>query len=321
MGLSDYIDKFGDRRIVVIGDVMLDKYIFGRVQRISPEAPVPIVVVEKETYVPGGAANAANNIASLGAKAFLLGTVGNDDARHRLIRECRERSINTDYMVVNDQKPTTQKIRAVGNKHQLLRIDYEDRADNTHQAPELMRSLEAIDGIDAIIVSDYAKGTVTPDLMAGVKAHARKNGALLLVDPKPGHQSMYREISMVTPNRKEAQEISGIRIETEADIEAAGHKILTALQCSVLITRGSQGMSLFVPGAPPVHIPTVAKEVYDVSGAGDTVIAVMALALTSGAPPQAAARLANHAAGIKVAKLGTSPVYVTELNTQLRSRP
>lgn len=298
---------------------MLDKYIFGRVHRISPEAPVPIVVVENEKYVPGGAANAANNIASMGAEAFLLGIVGNDSARDTLIRESQKRSIRTDHLVVSAVKPTIQKIRTIGNKHQLLRIDYENKEELGNEVALLADKLRRIDRIDAVIVSDYAKGTITRDLMSAVKTYARENNLLLLVDPKPCHKAFYRGVSLVTPNLREAEEMSGILIETESDLERAGKTIINSLGCSVVITRGGEGISLFQGDRPPVHIPTVAREVYDVSGAGDTVIAAMALALSAGATLVEATELANHAGGIKVAKLGTSPVLNNELRSHLLS--
>lgn len=312
-----YLEAFASKRIVVIGDVMLDKYIFGKVRRISPEAPVPVVTVVEERYVPGGAANAASNITTLGANAYLLGVAGNDHARDILISETRARGINTDFLIISDHRPTTQKIRAIGNDYQLLRIDYENSNEISDELPRLTENLERIDAMDAIIVSDYDKGTITPEVMEAVKAVARKRDTLLLVDPKPKHKSYYHDISLVTPNRKEAAKMSGIPIETTADIESAGQKLMAELNCNVLITRGAQGMSLFEQQAPPVHIPTVAQEVYDVSGAGDTVIATIALAICSGASPEDAAVLANHAASIKVGKLGTSPVKLEELRAQL----
>ena len=319
MNLLRYLDDFSSKRILVVGDVMLDKYIFGRVHRISPEAPVPIVVVENEKYVPGGAANAANNIASMGAKAFLLGIVGDDSARDTLIRESQKRAIDTGHLIVSGKKPTTQKIRTIGNKHQLLRIDYENKEEIDDDVARLARKLDRIDRIDAVIVSDYAKGTVTRRLMTAVKAYARDNDLLLLVDPKPCHKALYRGVSLVTPNRREAEEMSGIPIESESDLERAGKAIIDDLGCNVLITRGEEGISLFEGDRIPVHIPTVAREVYDVSGAGDTVIAALALALSAGATLAEATELANHAGGIKVAKLGTSPVLNNELKSHLLS--
>ena len=317
MDVLKYLDRFSSKRIVVIGDVMLDKYIVGRVRRISPEAPVPVVTVINERFAPGGAANAANNITSLGSNAYLLGITGNDSARGLLLAEAAKQSINTDYLVVSEKKPTTQKIRAIGNDYQLLRIDYENRDEISDELPQLIHNLEQIDAIDAIIVSDYDKGIVSAELMAAVKGIARKRNILLLVDPKPKHKDLYHDISLVTPNKKEAAEMAGIAIESGGDIETAGDRLMNELNCNVLITRGAEGMSLFEQGRPPVHIPTTAKEVYDVSGAGDTVIATMALAVCSGASLAEAAVLANHAAGIKVGKLGTSPVKIDELRAKL----
>jgi D-glycero-beta-D-manno-heptose-7-phosphate kinase len=313
MKLLHYIEAFAAKNVLVIGDIMLDKYILGKVKRISPEAPIPVLTVEEERYVPGGAANAAHNITTLGAGAHLLGVAGKDPAGEILVAEAKAQHINTDYLVFSEHKPTTQKIRAIGNRYQLLRIDYENRDDISDELPRLIESLERMDAVDAIIVSDYDKGTITPEVMAAVKAFARKRDTLLLVDPKPNHKSLYQDVTLITPNRKEAAQMSGIQIETTADIEAAGQKLMTELNCNVLITRGAEGMSLFKPDDPPVHIPTQTQEVFDVSGAGDTVIATTALALCSGASLREAAILANHAAGIKVGKLGTTPVKLEAL--------
>jgi ADP-L-glycero-D-manno-heptose 6-epimerase len=283
-GVKEYLDDFNKKRIVVIGDLMLDKYIFGKVERISPEAPVQIVTVEREKYVPGGAANAASNVSSLSGEVYLVGIVGNDIAK--------------------DQ--------------QLLRIDYEnnDYIDNGMNE-KIIDRINQLEGISAIIVSDYAKGTVTKELMIGLRGLANEKKIQLIVDPKPRHKLFYRDVNLITPNKKEAEEMSGIVIDSNDALEKAGKKIMDDLGCNVIITTGEKGMSIFEAGRGPVHIPTVAKEVYDVSGAGDTVIATLGLALSCGASLKDSALIANHAAGIKVGKLGTATVSKEELAVAL----
>lgn len=320
MKLNKYLDEFKNKNIVVIGDLMLDKYIFGKVERISPEAPVQVVSVDKEKYVPGGAANAANNVASLNGGAYLLGIVGNDIAKDILIDVVKSKSIATEGIVIDSKKPTIQKIRVIGQNQQLLRIDYEDKRYIDNEANlKLLENIKKIDKIDAIIVSDYAKGTINKEIMCEIKEYAIENKILLIIDPKPKHKDFYKGASLITPNKKEAEEMTGIKIENNSDLEKVGKKLMDELECDVLITTGEKGMSLFERGKGPKHIPTVAKEVYDVSGAGDTVIATLSLALSCGASFNDAAILANHAAGIKVGKLGTAPVALNELKQSLEN--
>jgi D-beta-D-heptose 7-phosphate kinase/D-beta-D-heptose 1-phosphate adenosyltransferase len=316
--LKKYLDRFNEKNIVVIGDLMLDKYIFGKVDRVSPEAPVAVVEVEKERYVPGGAANAANNISSLSGKPFLFGIVGNDLAKGILLDVVGSKSINTKGVVIDARKPTIQKIRVLGQNQQLLRIDYEDKEYIDKEANEkLLENLNKTEKPDSILISDYAKGTITKDFVEKIKEYTTKNNIPLIIDPKPKHKSFYKGCYLITPNKKEAEIMAGFTIETEKDIEKAGNKLVEDLDCNVLITTGEKGMTLFEKNKPAINIPTVAKEVYDVSGAGDTVIASLSLALSSGASLHEAAILANHAAGIKVGKLGTAPVSLNELKENL----
>lgn len=316
--MEKYLDEFKKKNIVVIGDLMLDKYISGKVDRISPEAPVPIVSVEKETYVPGGAANAANNVATLGGNIFLFGVLGNDNAKDIFLDVARSKSINTDGVIVAGDKQTIQKIRILGHNQQLLRIDYEERGYIESNIDEkLYSNMTNLERIDAIIVSDYAKGTITTKLIRRIIEYANKKNIFVIIDPKPKHKTFYKGCSLITPNKKEAEEMSSVNIETKQDLERAGRKLIDELDCDILITTGESGMSLFEKSKLPIHIPTVAKEVYDVSGAGDTVIATLSLALTSGASFKEAAILANHAAGIKVGKVGTAPVHLKELRENL----
>lgn len=307
-------DEFEKKRILVVGDLMLDKYIFGNVERISPEAPVQIVSVSREKYVPGGAANAANNISSLGGTAFLSGIVGNDSAKDILLDVVESKLINTQAVVIDYKKQTTLKIRVLGQNQQLLRIDYEDKEYIDEEVnKKLFENIEKIGKVDAIIISDYAKGTLTKRICDELKAYCQKNYIIIAVDPKPKHKEFYKGVSVITPNKKEAEEMVGFKIDSKNDLIRAGNQLMAELDCDVLITTGDKGMSLFERGNETVHIPTVAKEVYDVSGAGDTVIATMSLAMSAGASLKDAAVLANHAAGIKVGKLGVAPVSIAEL--------
>jgi rfaE bifunctional protein kinase chain/domain len=315
-----YISKFNGKNIIVLGDVMLDKYILGRVDRISPEAPVPVVKVSKENYVPGGAANAANNIVTMGGNAFLFGIVGNDLAKDIFLDEAKIRSINTENILIDAKKPTIQKIRVLGQSQQLIRIDYEDQEYiDKKMHLEIIDKIKKLENVGAIIISDYAKGIVTKELMKELEKYSKEKEILLVVDPKPRHKSFYNGVSLITPNKKEAEEMTGIRLVTSEDVEKAGKRLMEELDCDVIITTGESGMSIFEKKKKPVHIPTLAKEVYDVSGAGDTVIATLSLALSSGASLQEAAILANHAAGIKVGKLGTAPVSLEELKESLNN--
>ncbi len=308
------IKKFKSLNIAIVGDLMLDKYIFGNVERISPEAPIPIVAVTNEKYFPGGAANVAANISTLGGKANLYGLIGLDTPGELLLGCCDHFGIKHDGVIADKKLNTIQKIRIVAHHQQLLRIDYEDLKtgieNNTRQF--LLKILKE-KKLNAIIVSDYAKGCINMPLMTELKILASKKKIPLLVDPKPPHKNLYRDVFLVTPNKKEAEEMSGMKINNNSDAIHCGKKIMEELNCNVIITRGEQGMSVFEKGKQPQHIPTNAQEVYDVSGAGDTVIATLCLAICSGFTLYDAAVLANIAAGIKVAKAGTSPVTFEEL--------
>jgi len=306
--LIQILTKFKGKNILIIGDIMLDKYIFGNVERISPEAPVQVVQVEKENYLPGGAANVANNIAALQGNAFMVGIVGNDNEANILLEELKKRNINTEGVLSDNNKPTTQKVRILGQKQQLLRIDYEKR-DYLNKETEnniLNFIKEKIKEMDAIVISDYAKGVITEDLITEIKNIA--NNKIIVVDPKPKHKNFYKDVSLVTPNLKEAKEMA----DKEEDL-------IKELNSPILITKGEKGMSLYEKDGNVTNIPTKAKEVYDVSGAGDTVVATLALALSSDATPKQAAILANHAAGITVGKVGTSTVTTEEIKKSLEN--
>jgi D-beta-D-heptose 7-phosphate kinase/D-beta-D-heptose 1-phosphate adenosyltransferase len=244
--------------------------------------------------------------------------VGNDNAKNILLDETNARRIDTKGVISDAYKPTVQKIRVLGQSQQLLRIDYEDKGYISEEANKrLLERIKEIEKIDAIIVSDYAKGTMTKWLMQEIVKFANEKTIFLLVDPKPKHKIFYKNCSLITPNKKEAEQMVGFAIESKKELEKAGDMISLELDCDVLITTGEKGMSLFERGKKALHIPTVAKEVFDVSGAGDTVIAALGLAISSGINLEESAIIANHAAGVKVGKLGTAPVTLKELEDSL----
>ncbi len=317
--IREILEKFRNKRILVIGDLMLDKYIYGNVTRISPEAPVQVVNVTKEDYRPGGSANVASNIAALSAKAIVIGIVGNDSACKILKDRLENMGIDTSGVFVDESRPTIQKVRILGQHQQLLRVDYEKNdkiPDKTQQ--EILRYLERIiSSIDAVVISDYNKGVVYEDFTLKILDICRKNSKVIVVDPKPSNSRFFTKVSLIAPNHKEASEMAGIEEKSNDDLIRIGKKLVREINSNVLITRGEKGMSLFDKNGAITHIPTKAKEVYDVTGAGDTVCATLALALSSGCSLKNASILANHAAGIVVGKLGTSTVSLEELKKDL----
>jgi D-beta-D-heptose 7-phosphate kinase/D-beta-D-heptose 1-phosphate adenosyltransferase len=310
------LKKVRGRRILVLGDVMLDEFLWGKVARISPEAPVPIVEVTSQSFHLGGAGNVASNVRSLGGDAVLAGVVGDDAAGRKIQEELAAAGVEASLVVSESGRPTTIKTRIIAHHQQVVRADREHSDDIPDALEEdlLARVRSALRKCDALIVSDYQKGVVTPRLMKAVLAMARREKTPVLVDPKLRHFALYQRVAVVTPNQAEAEQASGIRIRTGADLRAAGNKILKRLGCqAVLVTRGELGMSLFERGRREVHIPTAAREVFDVTGAGDTVIAMLGLALCAGARPREAASLANYAAGVVVGKLGTATATPKEV--------
>jgi D-beta-D-heptose 7-phosphate kinase/D-beta-D-heptose 1-phosphate adenosyltransferase len=304
------------RRVLVLGDVMLDQFLWGRVARISPEAPVPVVEISSETFHLGGAANVAANVRALGGEAVVAGIVGDDAPGARVRSALAEAGIEDALSVAEAGRPTTVKTRIIAHHQQVVRADRES-SDGVAGALEralLDRVRSALPACGAVIVSDYHKGVVTAAVMKAVVALARRRGVAVLVDPKVAHFGLYRRVGLVTPNQLEAEQATGIRIRGEADVLAAGERILRRLSCeAALITRGEHGMSLFEPGRRPVHNPTAAREVFDVTGAGDTVIATIGLARCARASLPVAARLANLAAGVVVGKVGTATASPDEV--------
>ena len=314
--LKAIISKFNKTRVLVIGDLILDEFIWGKVSRISPEAPVPVVWVQDESFMPGGASNAACNITSLGGKVSIAGVVGKDPRGEDLVKLLKKQKVSTDGIEIDRSRPTTLKTRVIAHNQQVVRIDKEVISAVKKSVCEKIVSYVAsvIDKIDAVLIEDYGKGLITPNILKDLVELGKQHKKIVTVDPKSDHFSFYEGVTAITPNQAESQEASGIKIKTKNDLERAGKKILSKLKCSiVLITRGEEGMTLFEKGKKAVYIPTVAQEVFDVSGAGDTVISTFTLALCAGAKAVEAAHIANCAAGIVVGKVGTACVNQAEL--------
>jgi D-beta-D-heptose 7-phosphate kinase/D-beta-D-heptose 1-phosphate adenosyltransferase len=317
------IARFQGRRVLVVGDLMLDQYVRGSVGRISPEAPVPVVRVTGESHVPGGAGNVVNNLASLGAAVSVMGVVGEDSAAARLLEDFRGRGVNVAGVCADRERQTTQKCRVIAERQQVVRFDRETSGPLSHSTEaRLLAKLDAaLPKTDAIILSDYGKGVINPRVLKRAIAYARRRGVPVTVDPKPEHFRLYKGVTCVTPNTSEAWACMRRDAKPGSDaIDGLGKDILKFLKSeSVLITRGPDGMSLFERTPSRItHIPTQAREVFDVSGAGDTVISTLTLALAAGAPLRRAAALANHAAGIVVGKLGTATTDAKELARAVR---
>lgn len=319
-GLQAYIKKFKGGKIFVIGDLILDQYIWGPVSRISPEAPVPVVNVSSETLQLGGAANVSNNIRSLGGRVDLCGVIGADEAGRQFTDVLRSYGIGNDGVLIDRDRPTTRKTRIVAHNQQLVRFDVERcHAISGVLEARISRYVAAcIRSVAAIVVSDYAKGVITPRVMADVTALADRHKIPVIVDPKVGHIGYYKGVTVLTPNHLEAILAAGLQGDNDNTLLEAGRQLHQRLGCrAVLVTRGERGMSLFEEGGHVTHIPTVARQVYDVTGAGDTVVATLALALAAGAPMRQAAKLANYAAGIVVGMLGTGTVTPAQLQEAL----
>ena len=311
--LKKILDNFKNIKIGVVGDLMLDDYIYGTVERISPEAPVPVVNVKEEKFVLGGAANVVNNLASLGAKTICFGVIGNDANGERLLGAFADKKIDVSGLIRDKERTTIVKRRIIGSNQQLLRIDWEDITPiSTFLEYALLRNIESkIDELDAVILSDYDKGVLTPMVAKEIVRMCRDRGKIVTVDPKPKNAMNYYGATSMTPNRKEAKECLGM--ERATNMEEIGKELKKKLQLdNLLLTRSEEGMSLFIEDKI-VNIPTFAKEVYDVTGAGDTVISVFTLAAASGVSWHEAAKIANTAAGVVVGKMGTSTVTKDEI--------
>ena len=322
--LRKIVDRFPKAKILVVGDVMMDRFLWGKVSRISPEAPVPVVVVDHEDFRLGGAANVVNNIDGLGGKGVLCGVVGDDEMGQRIMNELIEKKIKTHGIFIEKGRQTTVKTRIFANQQQVVRIDRE-RTDDLKGSTFRNLSeflIEKMEDSDGIILSDYGKGVLTRRLIRALIRRARESKKFVMVDPKSKDYSIYRGATVITPNTKEASEASGIPITDELSLAKAGKKLLKKLRCDALVmTRGEEGMTIFEPDQEPFSVGTVAKEVYDVTGAGDTVIGAIALALSIGAKIKTAVELANYAAGIVVGKMGTATATREELIRAIGERP
>ncbi|MBS1234590.1 MAG: rfaE [Nitrospirae bacterium] len=307
MDYQKIIRGFKDRHVLVIGDIILDHYIWGKVNRISPEAPVPVVEVTRESFLLGGAANVAHNIVSLGGRAAVIGINGQDIAGEALMNILMQRGVNCDG-IFTENRPTTVKTRVIAHNQQVVRFDREDKkyVDGKILKGILGHINSVLLQYDAVIISDYQKGMISQGLIRDIVKKAKPKEIFISVDPKVGHFDFYKGVSLITPNVMEASSGSKIEIRDDKTLLKAGKSLLKKLSCkAVLITRGEQGMSLFEK-KKVTHIPTVARKVYDVTGAGDTVISAFTLAYASGARMEEAAMIANHAAGIVVAEVGTA---------------
>jgi D-beta-D-heptose 7-phosphate kinase/D-beta-D-heptose 1-phosphate adenosyltransferase len=308
------IKRFKDQRVLVLGDLMLDRYIWGSVSRISPEAPVPVVEVKSDSLRLGGAGNVAQNLESLGARALVAGIVG-ADAEGRWIQKA---VAGNEGILVDPARPTTVKTRIIAHHQQVVRVDFERKSPVPHDlAASLIKYLRTAEA-DGLLISDYSKGLLNRSLVAGALAAAQERGLPVFVDPKIENFRFFSPVTLITPNHHEAERIVRHECHTDEQVEKAGAEILSLINCRYLIIkRGEQGMSVFQKGKKAIHIPTVAREVFDVTGAGDTVIAVSALALLGGASIEQTAAMANAAAGVVVGKIGTATVTPRELQAAL----
>lgn len=326
---SDQLTSFSKARILVIGDVMLDHFVWGNVRRISPEAPVPVVEVVREDLFPGGAANVARNLAEFTQHSFIMGRVGNDSAAQQLRALLEAEGVSTDTLIVNDSLPTISKTRIAARQQQIVRVDRETLAplSEAELAKVELIVRACLPDLDALIIEDYGKGFITQPLVSLLTRVAKEANKLITVDPSPRNPLDWHGASLVKPNRLEAFAAAGIDDRhnpgdpaQDPQLLEVGKRLLDKWQVPhVLVTLGEQGMIIFSADAPPHHIPTRAREVYDVSGAGDTAIALLTLALASGMSLHDAAEVANHASGIVVGKLGTATLTPAELLEAFKS--
>jgi len=319
MNYRAILREFEKKKILIIGDIILDRYIWGKVNRISPEAPVPVVEVSNEEFLLGGAANVAHNIVSLGGHATIVGVAGRDTAGEVIVRMLEERDIGCEGIVLSSG-PTTVKTRIIAHNQQVVRFDKEKKDMVSRKVLQGMLEYirSAVRTHDAIIISDYKKGVICPGLIREILKYTRARKIFVAVDPKIGHFHWYKRVSLITPNVTEASVASGIEIKDEKTLMRAGRALVKKILCdAILVTRGESGMSLFMK-EKVIHIPTVARNVYDVTGAGDTVIATFTLSHAAGAPLEEAAVIANHAAGIVVGEVGTAVVTRDQLRKSLR---
>lgn len=318
------VSKFKECRVLVIGDLMIDEYLWGDVDRISPEAPVQIVAVKKEESTLGGSGNVINNLAALGAKVFAAGVIGTGRSGNILLKRLKYLRVDSGGVIQERGRPTTRKTRIIAAHQHVLRIDRETKKEISGKTLQKIAGFirKKIPETDVVIVSDYGKGLITKSLMAVIVESAKKHGKITMADPKGLDYSKYSGVTMITPNRKEAALAAGVEITDNSSLIDAGTKIINSFDIEkLLVTCGKDGMTLFEKNKKPYKIKAEARQVFDVSGAGDTVIAVMGLCLASGASFRDAASVANTAAGIVVGKVGTATVSGKELTDVLMPRP
>jgi rfaE bifunctional protein kinase chain/domain len=316
LNLQEAIEKFSSANVLVIGDIIVDHFIWGNVSRISPEAPVPVVNVTDESLLLGGSANVLHNLYDLGARATLCGVIGDDLMGQHLLQLLQQMDSPTAGVIKTHDRPTTKKTRIVAQSQQVVRFDREKTDPLPAETLDALCSfIEAnIASFDAVIISDYCKGVVCARLMDHLRRLVSRHHVPMIVDPKPIHAALFKGATIITPNHREAEKMSGVTIcDDESLFQAAAALLQRLHSTAVLITRGEAGMTLLEKEKPIFTIPTVAKEIYDVTGAGDTVIASLALGLASGLSFAEAATLANFAAGIVVAKIGTATASAKEL--------
>jgi rfaE bifunctional protein kinase chain/domain len=315
--METLLQRFVNCPVLVVGDVMLDEFIVGHVSRISPEAPVPVVEVDRRSLVLGGAANTAANIAALGAKPVLAGLVGADANAIQVRQLLATLGVNAVTLVEDATRPTTTKTRIVAGTQQIVRMDQElSQAMSAQVEAELLARIEAqLTTVKACVISDYGKGVVTPSFVAKLIARCQALNIPTVVDPKGVDYAKYRGATVVKPNQLEAGRVLNRELRTSGEVDAAGRELVAQLgpKTAILITRGPQGMSLFAPDGSTFHIPTLAREVYDVTGAGDTVAGAMTLTLAIGGDLETACQLATHAAAVVVGKIGTATCSLDEL--------
>lgn len=319
--LKNIIKNFNKTSLLVVGDIMLDEFIWGKVSRISPEAPVPVVWMTSESVMPGGASNVAHNIQALGGKAYLAGVIGNDLRGSLLVEELEKRNINTGGVARDTERPTTVKTRVIAHHQQVVRIDKEktDTIANNVIEQILTFAREAIKEMDGVVIEDYGKGVIVPRLVEELIRLAKRHKKIITVDPKESHFPLYKNATAITPNHYEAAKAAGFQIRDDMPIEEIGKKLLKQLNSEVvLMTLGEEGMCVFEKSGRTTRIPTVAQDVYDVSGAGDTVISAYTLSIASGAKSIEAAHIANCAAGIVVGKVGIAVATQEELIDKIK---
>ena len=320
MGLADILKRFPGQRILVLGDVILDWYWWGQASRLSPEAPVPVVRKQRTTIQPGGAGNTAANLAALGARVSLYGVTGSDAHAADLRNALTAQGVDTTRLIADASRPTTTKTRVIAAHQQVVRVDEEDTVPISETiVADVLKAVKAdLGNASAIVVSDYAKGFLTPQLLEAVITEAGRAGKRVFVDPKGADSLRYQGAFLLKPNRLELSLLTGLPASTHAEILAAGTRLAGKMPGThILVTEGDEGMTLFLESQPPEHVASTPRQVFDVTGAGDTVLATVAMAMTAGSSWSDAMRLATEAAGIAIGKMGSVAVSLSDLQKNL----